>query len=205
MRSTGRSGHDRAMPATVTDFERRPTSIDGLLVIRTKRVDDERGTVREIYRESVLYAVGEEPLNPIRQVNLTSSCLGAIRGLHGEYMTKLVGVASGRGFGAYLDARPTSASFGTLLTLELEPGTQVLVPSGVCNGFQALVDGCLYLYCFDAEWAPAMSGVAVNPLDPDLAIAWPVSVDRADRSLLSEKDACLPNFADLGLKPELVK
>jgi len=205
MRPAGRSGHDRAMPATVTEFEWRPTPIDGLFVIRTKQVDDERGTVREMYRESAVGALGEGSASPVRQVNLTSSCLGAIRGLHGENMTKLVGIATGKGFGAYLDARPGSASFGRLLTLELEPGTQVLVPSGVCNGFQALANDCLYLYCFDAEWAPAMSGVAVNPLDPGLAIAWPIAIDKADRSLISEKDAALPNFSDLGLTPELLK
>ena len=188
------------MPAIVTDFEERSTPIGGLLVIRTKHVDDERGTVRELYRRSTF----QDSISAPRQVNLTSSRLGAIRGLHGEDMTKLVGLAAGAGFGAYLDVRPASASFGALVTLDLEPGTQVLVPSGVCNGFQACSDDCLYLYCFDSEWEPAMPGVAVNPLDPDLAIAWPIAIDPADRSLISEKDATLPTFAELGLARELV-
>jgi len=192
------------MPPTVHDFEERPTSIDGLLVLRTKQVDDERGTVRELYRRSTLESLLGGAIDPPRQVNLTSSRAGAIRGLHGEAMTKLVGVVSGRAFGVYLDARPASPSFGTLVTLELEPGLQVLVPSGVCNGFQALDDGCLYLYCFDAEWAPGMEGVAVNPLDPQLAIAWPLPIDTADRSLISEKDVHLPNFAELRPAGQLV-
>ncbi len=185
------------MPATVTAFETHPTSIDGLRVVQTKQVVDERGAVREIYRESVFASSGDGSLAAPRQVNLTSTCRGAIRGLHGEAMTKLVGVVAGRGFGAYLDVRTDSASRGTLLTLTLEPGRQVLVPNGVCNGFQALSDGCLYLYCFDAEWVSGMPGVAVNPLDPDLAIAWPIPVDKADRALVSEKDAALPNLADI--------
>jgi dTDP-4-dehydrorhamnose 3,5-epimerase len=193
------------MPTVVTEFEHHPTSIDGLLVVRTKQVDDERGTVREIFRQSVFRRLGEGSIAASRQVNLTSSRRGAIRGLHGEDMTKLVGVASGQIFGAYLDTRPASATFGTLLTLELERGTQVLVPSGVCNGFQSLVENSLYLYCFDAEWEPGMAGVAVNPLDPDLAIAWPLPIDRSDRSLISEKDISLPSFADLGLTPELLE
>lgn len=193
------------MPATVTDFAHHPTSIDGLLVVQTKQVEDERGTVREMFRRSVFEVLGAGPVAAPLQVNLTTSHLGTIRGLHGEDMTKLVGVAGGRGFGAYLDVRPASASFGTLVTLELAPGTQVLVPSGVCNGFQALVEGCLYLYCFDAEWSPTMKGVAVNPLDPALAIAWPVDIDTSDRSLISEKDVTLPNFGDLGLTPAPVR
>ena len=39
-----------------------------------------------------------------------------------------------------------------------------------------------------------MGGTAVNPLDPALAIPWPIPVD-ADRSLLSAKDAELPPLA----------
>jgi len=190
------------MPTQVTDFGQRSTSIDGLLVIKTKHVDDDRGTVREMYRESTFPGGGEGSIQAIRQVNLTSTRRGAIRGLHGEATTKLVGLAAGQAFGAYLDTRPGSGSFGTLVTLELEPGMQVLVPMGVCNGFQALTDNCLYLYCFDTEWQPGMRGVAVNPLDRGLAIAWPVTIDRTDRSLLSEKDAALPNFKDLALAEE---
>jgi dTDP-4-dehydrorhamnose 3,5-epimerase len=192
------------MSTTVTELEERPTSIDGLRIVTTKYAEDERGTVREIYRESVLRAVGSGPMGACAQVNLTSSRLGTIRGLHGEDMTKLVGVAAGHALGAYLDARAGSPTFGTLLTVDLQPGTQVLVPRGVCNGFQALTDGCLYLYCFDGEWAPGMPGLAVNPLDPDLAIGWPIVIDTTDRSLISAKDVSSPNFADLGLVPDRV-
>jgi dTDP-4-dehydrorhamnose 3,5-epimerase len=42
-----------------------------------------------------------------------------------------------------------------------------------------------------------MAGVAVNPLDPDLAIAWPIPVDPSDPSVVSAKDASAPRFADL--------
>jgi len=68
------------------------------------------------------------------------------------------------------------------VTVPLVKGTQVLVPAGVCNGFQSVSPGISqYLYCFDAEWVPGMSGTAVNPLDPDLGIVWPLPVDGNDR------------------------
>jgi dTDP-4-dehydrorhamnose 3,5-epimerase len=77
-------------------------------------------------------------------------------------------------------------------------GTQVLVPAGVCNGFQSTSPGTSqYLYCFDAEWVPGMPGVAVNPLDPDLGIVWPLPVDVTDRAQLSAKDAALPRLRDV--------
>ena len=42
-----------------------------------------------------------------------------------------------------------------------------------------------------------MAGIAVTPLDPDLAIAWPIAPDVADPASVSTKDAIAPRFADL--------
>ncbi len=165
------------------------TAIGGLRHIRSKAVTDERGTVREFFRTS-----GYETLGVSRswsQINMTWTWRGGLRGLHGEAMTKLVGVAAGEAHGAYLDARRDSPSFGRVVTLDLAVGDQVLVPPGVCNGFQAVTD-CQYLYCFDAEWQPGMAGVAVNPLDPALGIVWPITPPT-----VSAKDAAAPLFAEL--------
>jgi dTDP-4-dehydrorhamnose 3,5-epimerase len=182
---------------TVTEIRQDPTSIDGLLVLQTKHFDDDRGTIREMYRHSAISGLPGGGLGGVEQVNLTYSKQGTIRGLHGEAMTKLVGLAHGEAFGAYLDARPDSATRGKLATLTLRPGTQVVVPAGVCNGFQALApEGCLYLYCFDAEWTADIAGVFVNPLDPAIGVPWPIAVDPDDRSLLSAKDAGHPTFAE---------
>jgi dTDP-4-dehydrorhamnose 3,5-epimerase len=113
-------------------------------------------------------------------------------------MTKLVGVAAGEALGVYVDTRPGSATRGRVVTVPLSAGTQVLVPAGVCNGFQALSDpGCQYLYCFDEEWVAGMAGTALNPLDPGLGIDWPIPVDRTDPAQISAKDAAAPLFAEL--------
>jgi len=170
----------------VSEATAAPTAIDGLHLIRTKVVDDERGEVREILRPSALAGLGLPALQ-VRQVNLTATRRGAIRGIHAEAMHKLVGVAQGEAFGVWVDLRPGPA-FGLVVTAALVLGVQVLVPPGVGNGLQAVTD-CEYLYCFDQEWAPGMAGACVHPLDPDLAIPWPFPVDPADRSRLSAKDA----------------
>jgi dTDP-4-dehydrorhamnose 3,5-epimerase len=167
------------------------TAIDGLLVITLKQISDDRGTVREFFRAS------DESWGPWSQVNVTETKRGALRGLHGEDMTKLVGVIAGEAFGAYVDARTDSPTRGKVVTVALEVGTQVLVPAGVCNGFQALADGTQYLYCFDAEWVPGMAGVAVHPLDPALGIEWPIAVDPDDPGQLSAKDAAQPTLAEV--------
>lgn len=176
----------------VTDFAVSRTAIEGLCVLTMKQVSDERGTVREFYRESAFVDAGLGSLGPWLQVNVTETRTGAIRGMHGEDMTKLVAVVSGRAHGAYLDTRDGSATRGVVVEVDLAAGTQVLVPAGVANGFQAVVDGTQYLYCFDAEWVPGMAGTSVAPLDPALGIAWPLPVDPDDPALVSVKDRDAP-------------
>ncbi len=183
---------------TIVPFHAEPTGIAGLWRLRMKQVTDDRGTVREFYRESAFVDAGLPSLGPWVQVNATETSQGVIRGLHGEEMDKLVAVAHGEVFGAYVDTRPGSATFGRLVTAVLGPGVQMLVPAGVCNGFQSTSPGVTqYLYAFNSEWTPHMSGRALTPLDPDLAIPWPIAVDAANRALVSAKDAAAPRLRDL--------
>lgn len=180
---------------TVSELTVHGTSIEGLVRISTKSVTDERGTVREFYRESAFLDAGLPSLGPWVQLNVTETVRGAIRGLHGETMHKLVGVAAGAAFGVYLDARPGSPTHGVVETVELVPGVQVLVPAGVCNGFQAVGEAITaYVYCFDEEWQPGMAGVAFAPLDAGLGIDWPIAVDPDDPAQLSAKDRHAPVF-----------
>lgn len=181
--------------AEIIPMEVADTAIDGLKIITMKQVRDERGVIREFYRDSSWAEAGLPSLGPWVQVNLTETARGALRGLHAEDMHKLVAVASGDAFGAYVDTRPTSPTFGIVVCVELTAGLQVLVPRGVANGFQSLTD-TQYLYCFDHEWQPGMAGIGVHPLDPTLGIRWPLPVDAGDPSVFSAKDAAQPTLAE---------
>lgn len=182
------------MSVQITDMRIETTDIEGLLVITVKQVGDDRGTVREFLRMSTL-----EDFGTVRQINVTESGYGAVRGLHGEDTTKLVGCVAGKALGAYLDARPESASHGKVVTVELSPGTQVLVPAGVCNGFQSLSEaGTQYLYCFTEEWYPGMPGTAYSPLDEGLGISWPIPIDTGNPAQISAKDAAAKKFSEAG-------
>lgn len=181
----------------IVDFQVTETTIADLVVIRMKQVTDDRGTVREFYRESAFVDAGLPSLGPWVQVNVTETARGSIRGMHGEQMHKLVAVAAGHGFGAYVDTRSDSPTVGCVETVDLRPGRQVLVPPGVCNGFQSRSDGMQYVYCFDREWQPDMDGVAVTPLDPALGIDWPEPFDAEDPTKVSAKDRGAPTLAEL--------
>lgn len=179
------------------------TSIEGLLVLGPGRSGaDERGIVREFFRASDFGDLGGPPPS-WQQLNVTQSRPGAVRGLHGEPMAKLVGLAGGEALGAYVDTRPDSPTFRQVCTVPLTVGTRVVVPRGVCNGFQTTGDEpSIYVYAFDAEWRPDMGGTAVSALDPALGIHWPVPIAAGDRGQLSAKDAGLPAFAEVyGVPP----
>jgi dTDP-4-dehydrorhamnose 3,5-epimerase len=182
----------------VRPFAARAGGIDGLYVIEMKEAHEERGVVREFYRESAFVEAGLPSLGPWLQINITETVRGAVRGLHGENMYKLVAVVAGEAFGAYVDVRTNSPTRGRVETVDLAAGVQVLVPRGVCNGFQSVSPGTTqYLYTFDAEWVPGMAGVAVHPLDPALGIPWPLPVDVDDPASISEKDRSLPTLAEV--------
>lgn len=180
------------------EFATEETAIAGLLVINARSVTDDRGTVRELYRGSVYSSVLSDVTPIWKQINLTRTRRGAVRGLHGEAMAKLVTVASGSAFGVYVDTRRESRTVGNVVTVNLIPGKQVFVPQGVCNGFQATSEhDTEYLYFFDAEWRPDMSGVAVTPLDATLGVAWPIPIDPNDHDQISAKDAAAPTLSSI--------
>lgn len=188
------------MSVHITDMQITASEITGLMICTLKQITDDRGTVREFFRASTFdSAFGSTTTGGAdwKQINVTESKYGAIRGMHGEAMVKLVSCVAGRAYGAYLDAREDSVSYGKVVTVDLVPGTQVLVPAGVCNGFQSVSEeGTQYLYCFTDEWRPGMAGTAFSPLDEGLGIDWPVPVDTDDPSQISVKDATAAKFSE---------
>ena len=185
------------MKLEIKPFTALESKIDGLKIINVKMVTDDRGTVRELYRESEHMVILPNSVSNWKQVNLTRTKQGAVRGLHGEAMSKLVTIAVGSVFGIYVDTRPDSKTFGAVETVHITPGIQVFVPQGVCNGFQALEDNTEYLYFFDNEWVSGMAGTALTPLDSELKIDWPIPIDAENREQISEKDAKAPRLREL--------
>ena len=180
----------------IVEFETRRGPIEGMVILTMKQVTDERGTVRELFRVSAFESAGIH-LTPFRQINVTESRYGAVRGMHAEEMTKLLSVVSGEALGVYVDLRPDSPTRGEVDSVLLHPGVQVLLPAGVGNGFQSLSDPCQYAYCFDTEWQPGMAGRACSPLDPAISGFWPVPIDPDEPTQLSAKDRDAPTLDEL--------
>lgn len=123
------------------------TGIDGLVVRNLQVHGDNRGWFKENW-------AGEPPMR-VEQNNVSfNASRGATRGMHAEPWDKYVSVATGRVFGAWVDLREGSPTFGAKFGCEIGPDTAVFVPRGVANGFQALEDGTTYIYLCNARWSP---------------------------------------------------
>jgi dTDP-4-dehydrorhamnose 3,5-epimerase len=179
----------------MTEFKSERTSLEGLYKIQFKVIEDDRGSVMEFYRQSEFIAAGLPPLGERPQVNAPLTVKGAVRGIHAEDAHKLVSVAGGKVYAVIVDLRKNSPTAGKWEGFELERGQGLFVSKGLGNSFQSISDEpSVYLYYFEKEWYPGMPGVACNPLDPGLAIKWPIPEGQG--LIISDKDRNNPPLKD---------
>lgn len=121
-----------------------------------------------------------------RQQNVSYNARrGATRGMHAEPWDKWVSVATGRVFGAWVDMRAGSDTYGEAFTCEIGPDTAVFVPRGVANGFQALEDDTTYIYLVNQRYTPGGAYCSYREID------WPL-----EPTELSAADQAHPMLAD---------
>jgi len=172
-------------------MERSP--IAGLLVIRLPVHRDARGWFKENWQREKMLALGLPDFGPVQNNISFNERRGATRGIHAEPWDKLLSVASGRVFGAWVDLR-AGPGFGTTFHCEIGPETAVFVPRGVGNAFQALEDATSYTYLVNDHWRPGTAYPALDLGDTDAAIPWPIGLDRAE---ISVKDRGNPRLTDV--------
>ena len=166
------------------------TPIPDLVVLRLELHEDSRGWFKENWQREKMLAAGLPDFGPVQNNMSLNAHRGATRGIHTEPWDKLVSVATGRVFAAWVDMREGPA-FGTVFHLEMGPDTAVFVPRGVGNSYQALEDGTVYSYLVNDHWHPGVSYSALHLGDPTCAIPWPIPLDHAE---ISEKDHANPTL-----------
>ncbi len=171
------------------------TPIPGLLVISLDVRSDNRGWFKENWQREKMIELGLPDFAPVQNNVSFNKRVGATRGIHAEPWDKLVSLASGRIFGAWVDLRP-GAGFGRCFTVEMGPETAIFVPRGVGNAFQTLAEDTAYSYLVNDHWKPAAkeSYTFVNVADETLAINWPIPLDQAE---MSEADKSHPRLVDV--------
>jgi dTDP-4-dehydrorhamnose 3,5-epimerase len=181
----------------------RPLTIEGAWEITPVQYGDERGTFLEWYRFDHLAAVVGHPLD-LAQANLSTSAEGVVRGVHFADVppgqAKYVTCVSGAILDVVVDIRVGSPTFGQWEAVPLDDQDRraVYLAEGLGHAFCALTEGATVAYLCSATYRPGHEH-GVHPLDPELAIKWPVGTP-----LLSPKDAAAPSLAEalgVGLLP----
>jgi dTDP-4-dehydrorhamnose 3,5-epimerase len=175
-----------------------PTDLPDVKLIAPKKFEDGRGWFVETYSRRVLATHGID-LEFVQDNRSLSRPAGTVRGLHFQIapfaQDKLIQVLRGSILDVAVDIRTGSPTFGrhVAITLRADDPTQMLVPVGFAHGFCTLEPDTEVMYKVSAFYSREHEmGLQWN--DPALAIAWPVT---ADRALLSDKDTRNPTLADL--------
>ena len=176
----------------MTDLLVETTPIEGLLVVRLPVHGDNRGWFKENWQREKMVALGLPDFGPVQQNVSFNDEAGVTRGIHAEPWDKLVSVATGRVFGAWVDLRD-GPGLGSAYTRELGPDTAVFVPRGVGNGYQTLEPRTAYSYLVNAHWSARARDryTFVNLADEALGIAWPLPVDAAKLSTADREHPAL--------------
>lgn len=172
------------------------TGIAGLKVVELAVHGDERGWFKENWQRAKMIALGVPDLRVVQNNISYNDSRGVTRGVHAEPWDKFVSVARGSVFGAWVDLREGSATYGRTFTCTLDPSRAIYVPRGVGNSFQALEDGTAYTYLVDAHWSAELKSTYtfVNLADPALGIDWPIPLSEAT---VSEADLAHPMLKDV--------
>jgi len=168
------------------------TPIEGLLVIKPKIFEDDRGHFFEIWSNE---SFSEQVLDlDFVQDNQSLSSKGVLRGLHFQNppfaQGKLVRVINGAVLDVVVDIRKESSTYGQHFSIELNAENKFIfwIPPGFAHGFIALEDDAIFAYKCTGVYNSA-SEEALLWSDKDLNIDWGTI-----NPLVSDKDLVAGSF-----------
>ncbi|WP_406412115.1 dTDP-4-dehydrorhamnose 3,5-epimerase [Streptomyces sp. NBC_01614] len=173
----------------------RSLGIEGAWALEPKVFPDDRGSFHEWYRGPEFREATGHDLS-LAQANCSVSRRGVLRGVHFSEVppgqAKYVTCVRGAILDVVVDIRVGSPTFGRWEALRLDDDSRhaLFLAEGLGHAFMALTDDATVVYLCSTGYAPEREH-GVNPLDPDLAIAWPEDIP----PVLSPKDAQAPSLA----------
>jgi dTDP-4-dehydrorhamnose 3,5-epimerase len=187
----------------VERFVVQASKLAGLQVITRQPIVDSRGWFERAYCFDTFTQLGID--KTIAQINRSFTVQkGSVRGMHFQTVpfaeTKFVSCLRGEVFDVAVDLRAGSPTFLQWHGEILSAGNQrsLLIPEGFAHGFQTLSADCEMLYLHTQKFDPASSS-GINPLDPRLAIDWPLPI--TEMTEMSDGDRhrpmMLPTFEGL--------
>lgn len=171
-------------------------TLDGALLIKANRFEDDRGSFLENYQLS-RYLLSGIDCNFV-QDNLSRSKKNVLRGLHYQIkrpQAQLLTVIRGSVFDVIVDLRKNSKTFGHSIGVDLCESSfqQIYMPPGVAHGFCVKSDFADLHYKVTEEYDRNDEG-GILWCDPQLNIRWPI-----DNPIVGSRDSHLPMFKNINL------
>lgn len=157
------------------------TKIKGPLIIKSVRFDDNRGYLRETFRNN-LFKKKTFPFDV-----MSASKKMVLRGLHIQIknpQAKIITVTHGKIFDVAVDLRKKSKTFGKYIGLIITDKSDFsfYIPEGFAHGFVCLSKKCTVNYkC--SNYRHSFSEKTLKWNDDKIKINWPVN-----KPILSQKD-----------------
>lgn len=168
------------------------TEIEGLLIIRPKVFEDDRGHFFESFNKNVFFKNGLSL--EFVQDNQSLSNKNVLRGLHFQSppyaQGKLIRVIRGSVLDVAVDIRKSSPTYGKNLVINLSEQNKIMfyIPEGFAHGFLTLEDNTIFSYkCTNFFNKESEGSLLWNDLD--LNINWGIT-----NPILSDKDKVAPLF-----------
>lgn len=175
-------------------FTFNKTNIDGVFIIETTTLGDDRGYFCETYNKADFDDAGL--IYNFVQDNQSRSNRGVLRGLHFQNdhpQAKLVRVLEGEVFDVAVDLRMDSKTYGKWVGVVLSDANkkQLMIPRGFAHGFLVMSEYATFVYKCDDFYHPEDEGGIIWN-DEDIGIEWPFT----DEINLSKKDKNHPSFKE---------
>lgn len=169
------------------------TALEGAVVIRLERYEDDRGFFARSWcqREFAAHGLADR----VVQVNTSyNRRRGTLRGMHWQEFphaeTKLIRCTRGALYDVIIDLRPDSPTHRRWVGVELSADNHdmLYVPEGFAHGFQTLSDDTEAIYQVSQYYTPGAERGACYD-DPAFGIDWPLPV-----TSISDKDKAWPDY-----------
>jgi dTDP-4-dehydrorhamnose 3,5-epimerase len=157
---------------------------------------DDRGSFLEWFRSDVLAQTTGRRFE-VAQANHSISKRGVVRGVHFADVppgqAKFVYCPVGAILDVVVDLRTGSPTFGAVTSAVLDDVDRrgIFLSEGLGHAFCALRDDTSVNYLVSTVYDPGVEH-AVSPLDPTLALSWPVEPAQLS---MSDKDVAAPSLA----------
>lgn len=161
--------------------------IEGLLLIKPRIFEDDRGFFYESFNETKYKEILGAEIQFV-QDNISVSKKNVLRGLHFQKppfaQGKLVTVLRGSVMDVAVDLRKESKTYGQYQLVELSENNklQFWIPAGFAHGFCSLEDDTIFSYKCSNYYSPQHEETIMWN-DPDLAIDWKII-----NPIVSDKD-----------------